>query len=204
MVCNTAGAILTSAFAIKEQVMIDKDLIWHEQCRRTVFETRIFSVGEAESVGPGGQKGTFSLVSSRPWALVMPVLITERGREFVMVRQWRHGAREISVEFPGGVIESGEAVDAGIRRELREETGYTAKKWTLLGTMNPNPAFMENMMSFYLAEDLEYAGTQELDSDEFVSVETHPVETVISAMGTAPYIHALMAAGLSFFLKHPC
>jgi 8-oxo-dGTP pyrophosphatase MutT (NUDIX family) len=163
--------------------------------------TKIFSVSESECKTGSGKKAVFSLVQSRSWALVLPVLETKNGKQFVMVRQWRHGAQAISVEFPGGVVELNEEIEEGVKRELREETGYSAKKWTLLGTMNPNPAFMQNTISFYLAENLFYEGEQQLDEDELVSVELHPVDDVISKMGKPPFIHALMASALSFYLR---
>lgn len=181
--------------------MADKDLIWKECGRRTVFKTRIFSVGESDSVSPTGKKFTYSLIESRRWALTLPVLKGEKGDEFVMVRQWRHGAGELSVEFPGGVIEDNESIEEGAARELREETGFIAGKWTLLATMNPNPAFMTNTISFLLAEDLRHDGNQKLDHDEFVDVLRAGVDEIIRDMGKPPYIHALMAAGLNYFMR---
>jgi 8-oxo-dGTP pyrophosphatase MutT (NUDIX family) len=177
-------------------------LAWTERARKPVFKTAIFSVCETECESPEGGQAVFSVLECNPWALVMPLIRTERGEEFVMVRQWRHGLGGLSVEFPGGVVETGEDSAAGARRELREETGYRAKKLTLLGKMNPNPAFMGNTISFFLAEELEFEGDQKLDKDEFVNVETHPVDEVLRNMGEPPYSHALMAAALSFWHKH--
>jgi hypothetical protein len=69
--------------------------------------------------------------------------------------------------------------------------------------MNPNPALMSNRVHIFLAEDLEDTGKQHLDRDEYVEVVLVPVEEVIQNMGTPPYIHALMAAALSFYLRRP-
>ena len=183
--------------------MNDNQLKWREIERTTVFTTRIFSVAASISESPKGERGTFSLLETNPWALVIPVLESDKGRQFVMVRQWRHGMREICVEFPGGVVEAGEDIEKGAKRELREETGFHAGKISLLGTMNPNPAFMCNTFSVFLAEDLVFDGNQELDNDEFVDVELHDVDEVVRNMGKPPYSHALMAAALSFWLRLP-
>jgi 8-oxo-dGTP pyrophosphatase MutT (NUDIX family) len=179
----------------------DARLVWTEQYSKLVGDFRVFSVRESASRSPHGVVKTFSVIDTRDWAMVLPLIETERGKEFVMVRQWRHGARHLSVEFPGGVLEKDEQNAEGAARELREETGFTAGRLTKLGEMNPNPAIMSNHIHFYLAEDLSQTGKLELDEDEFVETAHIPVNEVIENMGKPPYIHALSAAALLFYLK---
>jgi 8-oxo-dGTP pyrophosphatase MutT (NUDIX family) len=178
--------------------MPDKDLVWKEKSRKRVFDTRVFSVDAIQSVSPRGKEGTYSVIESNEWAVIVPVLETEAGKEFVMVKQWRHGAGCLSVEFPGGVIESDEDILFGAKRELREETGYEAKRVTHLATVSPNPAIMRNKLHIFLAEDL-VAGVQDLDIDEFIEITRLPVADVIREMGKPPYIHAFMATALYYF-----
>jgi len=183
---------------------MNDELIWKEENRRTVFSCPIFSVSERFCRSPGaGQTAalkTFTVLDTRDWAIVIPAIETGRGREFVMVRQWRHGAEELSLEFPGGVFEKGEDAAVAAARELREETGYIAGKIEKLGEFNPNPAIMSNRAHFYLATDLKPSFGQELDEDEYVAVETVPWAEVLSGMGKPPYIHALMGAAMSLYL----
>jgi 8-oxo-dGTP pyrophosphatase MutT (NUDIX family) len=136
------------------------------------------------------------------WAIIIPALETERGREFVMVKQWRHGAKEMSLEFPGGVFGKHETPAVGAARELREETGYRAGKIEPLGLCNPNPAIMPNRVHFFLALDLSPPLAQELDEDEYVEVQTVPWREVFSGMGKPPYIHALMGTAMSLYLAN--
>jgi 8-oxo-dGTP pyrophosphatase MutT (NUDIX family) len=180
---------------------IDSRVAWTEQSSKSVGNFRIFTVRESTCRSPDGTLKTFSVIDTRDWAMVVPVIETERGREFVMVRQWRHGAREASVEFPGGVLESGEQNREGAARELREETGFVAERITSLGKMNPNPAIMSNHIHYFLAEGLSQTGKLDLDEDEFVETVTVPVNEVIQNMGAPPYIHALTAAALLFYMK---
>jgi 8-oxo-dGTP pyrophosphatase MutT (NUDIX family) len=181
---------------------MEKDhLIWIEEGRKDVFRNRIFTIQDRTCRSPKGERGTFSIMDSPDWAIVIPVLDTPKGREFVMVRQWRHGSEELSLEFPGGVFERGEAGETAAARELREETAYAPGRITKLGEMSPNPAIMSNRVHFFLAEDLTDTGSRELDADEYVDVELISADTVILHLGKPPYIHSLMAAALMFYLR---
>jgi 8-oxo-dGTP pyrophosphatase MutT (NUDIX family) len=117
-----------------------------------------------------------------------------------MVHQWRYGSAELSVEFPGGVVEKGEDPEAGARRELEEETAHRAGRLIKFGSLRPNPAIMSNTVHFYLAEDLIPLSRQNLDEDEFVDVLRISEKEVIANMGKPPYIHSLSAAALAFYL----
>jgi len=181
--------------------MDSERLIWQELESKTRLDARIFSVSERICRSPQGGTSSFSVIETRDWAIVIPLINTENGKAFLMVRQWRHGAKAISLEFPGGVVESGETFLEGAARELREETGCTAGKLTKLGEMSPNPAIMANRIHFFLAEELKQEGGLVLDKDEYVEVEKINADDVIKNMGKPPYIHALMAGALCFYLQ---
>jgi 8-oxo-dGTP pyrophosphatase MutT (NUDIX family) len=180
---------------------MESNLIWTEKSKNLVFKNRIFSIRESLCVSPSGKEGIYTAMESPDWAVVIPVLETPQGREFVMVRQWRHGARDLSLEFPGGVFEPQEDGALAAGRELQEETGYTPGKILKLGEMSPNPAIMANHSHFFLAQDLENTGKQHLDEDEYLDVELVKAEEVIRLMGKPPYIHALMASALLLYLQ---
>ncbi|MDR3333748.1 MAG: NUDIX hydrolase [Treponema sp.] len=177
-------------------------LVWKEESRREVFKCPIFSLRETSSRSPDNEVRVFTVIDGPDWAIVVPVIETDQGQAFVMVRQWRHGSRELSLEFPGGVFEAGEGAAEAAARELREETAYTPGKIIKLGEMSPNPAIMSNRVHFFLAEELEYLGNQDLDDDEYVDVELVPIETVFQKMGTPPYIHALMGSALALYTAY--
>jgi 8-oxo-dGTP pyrophosphatase MutT (NUDIX family) len=177
------------------------NLIWTEESGKVIFENRVFSIRENLCRSPSGKAGLYTTMEAPDWAVVVPVLDGPQSRRFVMVRQWRHGARELSLEFPGGVFERGENPEAAAAREMEEETGYRPRKVTSLGGMSPNPAIMGNRVHFFLAEDLADTGERHPDEDEYMDVELLPVEEVIREMGKPPYIHALMAAALMLYLR---
>jgi 8-oxo-dGTP pyrophosphatase MutT (NUDIX family) len=145
--------------------------------------------------------GVFTIIDAPDFAIVVPVIETERGSEFVMVRQWRHGTRELSLEFPGGVLEPGEDALEGAARELREETAYAPGTIRKIGEFGANPSFMANHAHIFLAGDLRPLATQDLDDDEYLEVERVPVRELFQGLGRPPYVHALMASAYCLYLQ---
>jgi 8-oxo-dGTP pyrophosphatase MutT (NUDIX family) len=178
---------------------MDEKITWTEQSRKKVFECRVFSVNESYCISPNNTSQTFTVLDSADWVIVIPVLETSKGKQFIMVRQWRHGSQNVSLEFPGGVFEPGEDPQSAALRELQEETGYQPKSIRKLGEFSPNPAIMANKVHFFLAEDLVNTGRQDLDEDEFVTVEMVSASAVFEGMGKPPYVHALMGSALALY-----
>ena len=181
-------------------------LIWKEEGRKKVFDSHLFSIRESYCRSPYDELRTFTVIDSCDWTIVVPVLETPQGREFVMVRQWRHGLRDLSLEFPGGVLELGETPQDGAARELLEETGYRSGKLKKIGEFGPNPAIMSNKVHFFLAEDLINTGKKELDEDEFIETELVGINEVFMGMGRPPFVHALMGSALTLYMQQrmPC
>ncbi len=181
----------------------NEQLTWKPVNKTKVYQSRVFSVYDIESLSPEGETKTFCTLSAPDWVIVVPIIKNADNTDsFLMVNQWRHGSARLSMEFPGGVIDAGESADEAAARELQEETGKTAEKLIRLADIYPNPAILENKTHIYLA----YCGTdtqrQSLDEDEFVETETIPVEEVLAKMGQSPYDHALMCTALFLYLQH--
>jgi len=181
---------------------MNNSLVWKEEERRIIYSCPVFNVGERICRSPDNALKTFAVLDTRDWAIVIPVLQTEESTDFIMVRQWRPGSGDLSLEFPGGVFEKNEDSVNAARRELKEETGYIAGKITALGIFNPNPAIMSNNVHFFLAEDLRSTGKLELDDDEYVQTEKVSFNDVLNGMGKPPYIHALMGTAMALYFKH--
>ncbi|GHV14947.1 DNA mismatch repair protein MutT [Spirochaetia bacterium] len=181
--------------------MENNRLIWKEEGSREVFKCRVFSIRERSCRSPDNELRSYTVIDAADWAIIIPVIETEQGREFVMVRQWRHGAKELSLEFPGGVFEPGEDAETAAGRELLEETAYRAGKIRKIGEFSPNPAIMSNRVHFFLAENLQNTGAQNLDEDEYIEVERVSAAEVLQRMGRPPYVHALMGSALALYLQ---
>jgi len=137
----------------------------------------------------------FVVLEAPPWVNVVP--ITDSG-QIVLVRQFRHGIREFTLEIPGGVVDDGESPLVAIARELREETGYIAREIRPLGTVLPNPAFQDNRCHMFVALGCSLAGEAQPDPFEQIEVVLHTMEAVPSLIRNGQISHALAIAALSF------
>jgi ADP-ribose pyrophosphatase len=119
--------------------------------RRTVFEGRLLALHDDIVALPSGRHAGREVVSHR--GAVVVVAATGDGR-IVLVRQWRHAVGGALWELPAGTRDPGEDPAVTAARELREETGYAARRWASLGEAYVSPGYSGELLSFYLAEDL--------------------------------------------------
>jgi len=98
--------------------------------------------------------------------------------ELVLVRQFRYPYSEVLLELPAGKMEPGEDPLACGKRELLEETGAVASKYTDLGKFYPTPGYCGEVIHLYGAMDLEFT-QQKLDDDEFLEIEKIPLEQAV-------------------------
>ena len=126
---------------------------------------------------------------------VAMVAITDEGN-IVMVEQFRYASGQAVLEVPAGKIDKGETDPAkAAERELREETGYSAKNIVLLGKINTSVAYSEEMISIYAMTGLT-KGEQELDEDEALNVFEMPFDKVYDMAARGELIDAKTVAAL--------
>jgi len=176
----------------------DEQLKWSTQKTEVLLKTVVFDVTKQTNTAQTGLSGDYIIMNARDWVITIP----RKENNFLMVKQWRHGEKALSVEFPGGVIDKGEKPEVAALRELEEETGYKANKLTKLGCVNPNPALFSNHVHIFLAEDLIATGKQHLDADEYINYMELPISEVIEGMGSEQFPHALMGTALALYLKN--
>ena len=105
------------------------------------------------------------------------VAVTE-DLKVIVAEQFRPGPERLLMEIPGGGVDHGEAPEDAARRELREETGYSAKDMTFLGEF-PRDAYMNGIWFYYLATGCRLEGVQELDEHEIVDVKLVDIDAFI-------------------------
>lgn len=151
----------------KESIMEDKDLMEKIISQEILYDGRIVHLENWKVELPDGGAAEREII--RHIGAVAVVAEDEEGR-IAMVRQCRIALHKVLMEIPAGKLDSKEEdhLEAA-KRELREETGFTANKWKLLTDGISTPGFCDEIISLYLAQDLTRGETQP-DEDEFLDV----------------------------------
>lgn len=170
---------------------------WEKLGHSTQTKTRILDLLSARYRHPAREiERDFVVLQSPDWVNVLA--LTTDG-QLVLVRQFRFGVAEFSLEIPGGVIDAGEDPLAAGLRELREETGFTGGNARLLGTVHPNPAIQSNRCHFVFVEGVAKTHELDWDPDEEIQVVTEPVERVLALARNGGITHALVLNALFMF-----
>ena len=140
------------------------------------FKGRIINLRQDKALLPNGNTATREVVE-HPGGVCVAALTDSD--ELLFVKQFRYPYMEETLEIPAGKRDKqGEdPLECG-KRELKEETGLSAKKITYLGEMYTTPALIDEIIHLYIAEDLS-SGEQSLDEDEFINVEKMSLEAAV-------------------------
>jgi ADP-ribose pyrophosphatase len=142
---------------------------------RTVYAGRIIHVRVDEITLPGGGTALREVVE-HPGAVVMAA-VDDEARVF-LVRQYRHPIARDLLELPAGTLEPGEEPLAAAKRELREEVGLEARRWTPLPAFFSSPGFVSEGLHPFLAQDLTVVPADP-DDDEVISVIRYPIAELL-------------------------
>ena len=162
-----------------------------------IYEGQAFGVRRDELIEPTGVRTTREVVTHPGSVVVLPVLPDGR---IVLVRQYRHATRQYLWELVAGRMEPGENPKQGAQRELIEETGYRAKKFTVFLHVFPTPGFLEERMHLLLAEGIS-PGEAAPEEDEKIVVAAYSRKELEQMMQTGKLKDAKSIAGLLFYFS---
>ena len=166
---------------------------WEKLNSEEIANYRIFKMRRDRRRSPRtGAEHSFFVLESPNWVNVIP--LTADGR-IVMIHQFRHGTEKVTLEIPGGMVDTSDGDPAeSVRRELLEETGYAADEIVHIGTVDPNPAFLNNQCHTYLALNAHWQQPPQFDGAEDIVVELVPLEDIAGLIGNGRISHALVVA----------
>ena len=143
---------------------------------RTVYKGNIFWITQDDVEEPGGVRARRDVVRHNGSVVVLAVDSTQNPQDpgILLIRQYRHAAGKFLLELPAGRMEPGEKLIAAAKRELIEETGYRAKRWSRHASYYASPGFLSEDMNIVLAEDLTH-GEAEPEEDERISLHMTPL-----------------------------
>ncbi|HLL23872.1 MAG TPA: NUDIX hydrolase [Kofleriaceae bacterium] len=175
--------------------MSDDELRWRLGTRTPGNDYRIFKTAFVEGTHPRtGAIKRFSLIEAVDW---VNVIALTPGDDVVLIRQYRAGTSSVVLEIPGGMIDHGEDPLTAAKRELEEETGYTAPAWRALGSTLPNPAIQNNRLHSFLALDATQTHDTRFDASEVIALETAPLSEVRTMLRDGRIDHALVVTAFA-------
>jgi 8-oxo-dGTP pyrophosphatase MutT (NUDIX family) len=157
---------------------MSKILPWRRLASETVYSCRVFSLRRDSNQSPRtGDAHDFFVLESCDWVNIVPLTSDSR---VVLIRQYRHGIGDFTLEVPGGMIDPDDPSPlAAARREMLEETGFDSEDVVELGAIHPNPAIQGNVCHSFLARNVERRATPRFDT-------TEETETVLVPLGDIP------------------
>ena len=164
------------------------------------YKGRVFSVYTDKVIEPSGVTSTRDVIHHNGSIVVLAVDATMNAADpdVVLIRQYRHAAGQYLLELPAGRIEPNERPLAAAKREMIEETGFRARKWTSLIRYYASPGFLGEWMEIYLAENIT-EGEAQPEADEDIEIVRLPLSEAMKLV-TGKKIHdGKTLIGLSLF-----
>ena len=173
--------------------MDDKDLMWEEVKTEHIVQDEWIDFRKTSFRFPDGNIfEPFYTYSRRDYVVIVA---SDEDGNYLCVRQFRQGVREVTVEFPAGGIERNDGKEYGERseaavedalaaakRELQEETGYRSDDWEHLLSIPSNATIADNYAHIFVAKNCKKLSDQSLDPMEFLNVEKYTAEQIEKMM----------------------
>jgi ADP-ribose pyrophosphatase len=170
---------------------------------RVVYRGPVFWVTADQVLEPSGVEVRRDIVRHTGSVVIMAVDDTRPEPQVLLVRQYRHAAHQSMWELCAGRMDEGESELVAAKRELMEETGYSARKWKRIFKFWATPGFVAETMSVYLAEGLR-AGTAQPEDDEVIELKFLPLRKAVEWVMNGVIKDAKTIAGVLWLSRRQC
>ena len=160
--------------------------------RTIVYHGKIFELIRENITLENGTTTDVEFIEHPGAAAIIPFLDDNR---IVLLKQYRHALKKVIWEIPAGTLDPQEEIISCAKRELIEETGYSASGWQKLGAITPVPGYSDERIHIYLATELQPA-EQHLDEDEVIQVQEVEFNKALEMIGIGKIQDAKSIAGL--------
>src|SRR5277367_2283156 len=169
---------------------------WKTVSSDVAYHTPIFDLHRRRSTHARRGERDFFILDAPNWVNIIPLA---KNGDVVMIRQWRHGISEFTLEVPGGMVDAEDPSPMyAARREMIEETGFDSDAIVALGKVHPNPAIQGNICFSFLAQDVRQVERVVALGDEETEVVMVPMREIPKLIASADIMHALTIAAFSF------
>ena len=165
------------------------------EAEKELFQGRIIRLVERKLLLPNGRRTTYHIVQHPGAVAIVPV---HANGDVILLKQFRPSIGIEIYEIPAGTIEKGETPLATAKREIIEETGFKAKRWTKIADFYTAPGFCDERMHVYLARDLTPAQA-DADVDEILKPVRMSIDTALKLIRTQHIRDAKTIAGLMIY-----
>jgi ADP-ribose pyrophosphatase len=167
---------------------------------KLAYKGKVFNVYTDTVIEPGGHRNTRDVVRHNGSVVILAVdeSVDRADPDIILERQYRHAAGQILIELPAGSRNPGEPPLAAAKREMIEETGFRAKRWTKLVEYFASPGFLGESMQIFLARDLR-EGASALEADEHLEVFRMPLSEIMKLIAEGKIHDGKTLIGLSLY-----
>ena len=167
---------------------------WTVKSQKYLLERPWITLREDHVVLPtGAEMEEFHVIEYPNWAATVCL---DTSGNIILVEQYRHGIHRLSVELPAGVIEKDEPPLEAAKRELLEETGYTASEWISLGRFSTDPSNHSNYAYFFVAKNASFSQNPSYDAEEDLVTRIVPLHKTLDLVEEGTIIHGLHVSAL--------
>lgn len=167
---------------------------------RIAYKGPVFTVTTDQVEEPGGIRARRDVIRHSGSIVVLAVDDEKAKLSILLERQYRHAANSLMWELPAGRIDPGENPLAAAKRELLEETGYTARTWKKILYFYVSPGFLDETMTIYLARGLR-AGEAQPEADEKIAIRFFDLQDAVEMAVSNRIRDAKTICGILWFAR---